>query len=98
MEFEEGYRQLQKLVEGTFEMPYLFEDVDVVINDEGKINGMLPNRFLFLEGRLVDILFGNIVIVDSDREGNTISLSEEKRKHYEEIFRNDAVFLDEKTA
>ena len=72
IEFSNGYRELQKLVEGIFEMPSIFPDVDVVINEEGKFNGSLPNRYLFYNGQLVDIIFGNMLIVDSDSEGNTV--------------------------
>ena len=75
IEFPEGYRQLQKLVEGPFEMPALFSDVDIVVNEEGKLNGSPPNRFLYVDGKLTDILCGNILIVDSDQEGRTVSLS-----------------------
>ena len=39
IEFSEGYRELQRIVEGNFEMPALFDDVDVVLNEEGKFNG-----------------------------------------------------------
>lgn len=93
IEFEKGYRNLQKLVEGNFEMPYLFDDVDIVINEEGKFNGSLPNKYLYYNNKLVDILFGNIVIVGSDEEGETISLSEDKIKKYSEILSSDMVFL-----
>ena len=86
IEFPEGYRELQKLVDGPFEMPYLFDDVDIVINEEGKLNGSPANRFLYLDGQLTDIIFGNIVIVDSDSEGRTVSLSEEKISRYMSIF------------
>ena len=94
VEFEKGYKQLQKLVEGSFEMPYLFDDVDVVVNEEGKFNGSLANRFLYYNGELVDILFGNILLVDSDNEGETISLSDEKIKKYLKIFSNYHIFLN----
>ena len=76
IEFPEGYKELQKLVEGSFEMPYLFDDVDVVVNEEGKFNGSLPNKYLYYDNRLVDILFGNIVIVGSDEEGDCKQLGE----------------------
>ena len=93
VEFPEGYRQLQKLVEGPFEMPHLFDDVDVVVNEEGKLNGSPANRFLYVDGRLADIIFGNIVIVDSDEEGKTISLSQEKIERYTRIFSNMIIRL-----
>ena len=93
IEFKEGYKELQRLVEGNFEMPALFDDVDVVLNEEGKFNGSDPNRLLYYKGQLIDILFGNIVIVDANEEGETISLSEEKINKYMKIFSNEAIFL-----
>ena len=93
IEFKEGYKELQRLVEGYFEMPALFDDVDVVLNEEGKFNGSDPNRLLYYKGQLIDILFGNIVIVDANEEGETISLSEEKINKYMKIFSNEAIFL-----
>jgi hypothetical protein len=93
IEFMEGYKELQRLVEGNFEMPYLFDDVDIVVNEEGKFNGSDPNRFLYYKGQLIDILFGNILIVDANDEGETISLSEDKINKYMKIFRNEAIFL-----
>jgi len=93
IEFNEGYQELQRLVEGNFEMPALFDDVDVVLNEEGKFNGSDPNRLLYYRGQLIDILFGNILIVDANEEGETISLSEDKINKYMKIFRNEAIFL-----
>ena len=93
IEFKECYKELQRLVEGDFEMPALFDDVDVVLNEEGKFNGSDPNRLLYYKGQLIDILFGNIVIVDANEEGETISLSEEKINKYMKIFSNEAIFL-----
>lgn len=93
IEFKEGYKELQRLVEGDFEMPALFDDVDVVLNEDGKFNGSDPNRLLYYKGQLIDILFGNIVIVDANEEGETISLSEEKINKYMKIFSNEAIFL-----
>ena len=93
IEFKEGYKELQGLVEGNFEMPALFDDVDIVLNEEGKFNGSDPNRLLYYKGQLIDILFGNILIVDANEEGETISLSEEKISKYMKIFSDEAIFL-----
>lgn len=93
IEFKEGYKELQRLVEGNFEMPALFDDVDVVLNEDGKFNGSDPNRLLYYKGQLIDILFGNIVIIDANEEGETISLSDEKINKYMKIFSNEAIFL-----
>lgn len=50
IEFPEGYKELQRLVEGNFEMPYLFDDVDIVVNEEGKFNGSDPKQTAVLQG------------------------------------------------
>ena len=93
IEFSEGYRSLQKLVEGTFEMPAFFDDADIIINDEGKLNGSPANKFVLFDGQLVDVIFGNIVITDSDENGKTISLSEDKIQKYLKIFSRDVINL-----
>ena len=53
----------QKLVNGKIEVCYLLEDNEVCIicNDEGKINGSLPNRDIYY-----DIIYGNFIIVGDD--------------------------------
>ena len=94
VEFNEGYKEIQKLVEGPFEMPAFFTDVDIIVNEEGKINGSSPNRFFYLNGKLVDIIFGNILIADSDSEGRIISLSYDKILKYCEIFNSIIIRLD----
>lgn len=93
IEFEKGYKELQRLVEGNFEMPALFPDVDVVINEDGKFNGSLANRFLYYQGELVDIIFGNILITDADSEGEAISLTANKIRKYMQIFSSYHIYL-----
>lgn len=93
IEFGEGYKELQRLVGGNFEMPYFFDDVDIVINEEGKLNGSLPNKLLYYGKDLIDIIFGNIVIVASDLEGKTISLTDELIEKYTKIFNSDRIVL-----
>ncbi len=91
--FPEGYAQIQLLVEGSFEYVGLFEDADVIVNEEGKLNGSAPNRFLLHDGKLVDILFGNILLTDSDSQGNTVSLSPAKLEKYRRIFSRQTIVI-----
>lgn len=93
VEFDNNYKEFQRLVEGNFEMPYLFDDVDIVLNEKGKLNGSLPNKFLYYQNKLIDILYGNILIVNSNLEGETISLTDDLIKKYTKIFNNDAIIL-----
>lgn len=93
IEFKEGYKELQKLVEGNIEMPYFFDDVDIVINEEGKLNGSLPNKLIYVGDELVDIVYGNIVLVGSNDEGETISLTSKQITKYMTIMSNIAIKL-----
>ena len=93
IEFNNGYKELQRLVEGNFEMPYIFDDADVVVNEEGKLNGLEANKLLYHNGQLIDILFGNIVIVDSNDEGETISLSQEKIDKYMRVLSKCSIYI-----
>lgn len=59
-EIENSLKAMQKLVCGTIEALYPFEDtVALVCNEEGKCFGMQPNRGLLDEaGNLYDIICG----------------------------------------
>ena len=53
----------------------------ILCNEEGKLIGLEGNRRL---GR--DILVGVFYILSEDEDGNLVSLTEEKIKHYTELF------------
>lgn len=93
IEFSEEYGELQKLVEGYIEMPYLFDDVDIVINEEGKLIGLEPNVYIYDDNDLVDVIVGNIVVVGHNDEGETISLTDEQIDKYTKVFANKELFL-----
>lgn len=74
----------QKLVGGYIEQVFLPKDDSVVIicNEEGKINGMKPNRDI---GH--DIIFGPFLIVGTDYENGVYkSLTSEQILNYKIIF------------
>lgn len=80
----EGLADLQELVGGTIDaVGWVFDDSPTLyVNDEGKVNGMLPNRAVYVtekedgcqkwdggtwaEGEVIDILFGPIVAIGFD--------------------------------
>ena len=57
---------------GTFEMVYLDHGVILCCNEEGKLNGMLPNRWL----RNDDIICGPFFLVGDDGHGDFVSLTD----------------------
>lgn len=59
----------------------------LLCNEEGKLIGLEGNRWL---GE--DIIVGVFYIMSEDREGNLVSLSEQKIKHYMKRFWEPEVF------
>lgn len=83
---------LQKIVGGYIEVPYLSKEftdngIDVIINEEGKfIEGLKP-EIAILDGeteRLLDIVYGNCIFASHDEEGETTELNEEQLRIIEE--------------
>lgn len=55
----------------------LTEDIDVVMNDEGKLKGYPLNRaILSVEGQVLDVIVGNCVCLRHNDEGDFISIEE----------------------
>jgi len=79
---------LQKIVGGYIEIPYLKETftkngIDVIINEEGKfIDGLRPEIAVVdnLTGDVFDVIMGNCIFASHDEEGNTTELNEKQWK------------------
>jgi hypothetical protein len=76
------YETLYEAVNGLVELVTINENVDMWLNEEGKINGLEPNIIASLIYNKVfpnfDIVMGNVIITGgADDEGNTIGLSDE---------------------
>ena len=85
---------LQKAVRGYIEVVYPFEDnVCIICNEEGKINGMHLNRALYTEdGKMYDILSGPFIIAGLT-EDNFGSLTPEQIKLYSEMYNTPEAFI-----
>lgn len=87
-EIENTLEELQKIVGGYIEIPFLSEvfnnnEIDVIINDEGKfIDGLKPEIAVIYgeTGRVLDVVYGNCIFASHDDEGNTTALTEEQKK------------------
>lgn len=85
-EIENTLEELQRLVGGYIEIPYLGKifrenSIDVIINEEGKfIEGLRPEIVVIDEKtkQTVDVVYGNCVFATHDEEGNTIQLSKDQ--------------------
>jgi hypothetical protein len=63
------------------------EDVVMVLNDEGKLMGLEPNRWLW-DG--LDFLVGSAFLAAGDAEGNLASLTEQQIERYSRKY-NDCI-------
>ena len=90
VEIGNGLEPMQSAVDGYIEAIYPFEDEEVVLicNEEGKINGLPPNRVIFnTEGEIVDIIYGSFFICSAPIGSEEFeSLSEEQIAKYYAMF------------
>ncbi|WP_317854614.1 DUF3846 domain-containing protein [Chakrabartyella piscis] len=80
-EIESDLKSLQNEVEGLIEPIYMDDGNLIIVNEEGKINGMEPNRWL----GDVDIICGPFFVCGDDGE-EFASLKEEGIEKYKEMF------------
>lgn len=87
-EIENTLEELQKIVGGYIEVPFLgkiFNEnkIDIIINEEGKfIEGLRPEIAVVDKGtgKILDVVYGNCIFASHDAVGNTIALNEEQIK------------------
>lgn len=86
-EIERSLEAMQKVVQGDIQAVYPFEeDVCIVCNEEGKLEGLPLNRALYDDDHeIYDIIAGPAFICDCSGESFG-SLSEEQSKKYSRQF------------
>ena len=95
IQIEKGLEPLQQAVGGDIQAVYPFDDpVAIIVNDEGKLMGLKPNRALRDEdGKIYDILAGNALVVGLGKEDFS-DLSPELMKKYSEYFKAPEKFFN----
>lgn len=94
IEIKNTLESKQELVGGYIECVYLPEDEDVILicNEEGKINGMKLNRDIGY-----DIIAGPFLVLGNDYEhGDFKSLTEEQIQKYKDRFDINSIMQTEK--
>lgn len=88
VQIDAGLRSLQEMVGGLIQAVFPYDDpVALIMNEEGKLLGLEPNRLLRDdEGNVYDIIVGDFLIVGLT-EGDFGSLSPELMRKYEKLFR-----------
>ena len=84
---------LQKTVNGLIEAAYPFEEeVCIICNEEGKLNGMPLNRAIRCEGQIIDIIAGPCFVCSCDK-ASFGSLTEAQQQKYLKMFKYPEHFL-----
>ena len=102
-DIENKLEELQKIVGGYIEIPFLSEvfnknEIDVIINDEGKfIEGLKPEIAVVYKetNRVLDVVYGNCIFTSHDDEGNTTALTEEQKKVVMEELKTEVILTYE---
>ena len=91
---ETGLKPLQEAVGGYIEAVYPFnEPVAIIVNEEGKLNGLPLNRALrHKNGEIYDIIAGNMLIVGVSPEDFT-SLEPRFLKKFQQMFQQPEAFI-----
>ena len=104
-EIENTLEELQKIVGGYIEIPFLskvFVDniIDIIINEEGKyVDGLKPEIAIVNSKtkQILDVVYGNCIFASHDNEGNTIALNDKQTEVVEEELNNEVVLYDKNT-
>ena len=76
-EFVDTLEYLQEYVDGYIDVLSLNDEIDLVINDEGKIHNLPTNRACIGDnGGVYDFICGNIICLRHDSDGNFDSILE----------------------
>ena len=75
-EIENTLQAKQAFVGGYIEVVRLTDEIDLILNEEGKINNLPRNRAWVNNGEVIDIFHGNILACRHDAEGNFTSIEE----------------------
>ena len=104
-EIENKLEDLQKIVDGYIEVPFLSykfsnNKIDIIINEEGKlIQGMNPEIAIVDEdsGKILDIVYGNCIFASHNDEGDTIELNNKQKAIVEKELSTIAVLTNPNT-
>ena len=87
---------MQKIVGGYIEPIYL-DDVAVVVNEEGKINGSPLNRSLYDNGERFDIAAGTFFVCGLGEENFDSLTPEQQKKYAEEFYPAEIFYINKKS-
>lgn len=77
MEIENALKAMQDFVGGHIEAIGFGNGIDLICNDEGKINGLLPVAVWLEDGEIAEVICGDCFLCRHDNEGNFVSINDE---------------------
>lgn len=96
-EIDGELESLQAEVKGRieyFELIYNGKSFDIVLNEEGKLNGLEPNIAVFHKEELIDIIVGDVLILKADEEGDSMGLTDEEITMLSAYFSTKGIFTN----
>lgn len=92
-EIDNSLESLQEAVGGWIEAFYPWDDyVCLLCNEEGKFNGMEPNRALRDGGEVYDVVFGTFLVAGCGEE-DFESLTDEQAERYIKMFEHPEIII-----
>lgn len=94
VEIDHSLESMQKIVGGYIEQFRLDEEVSIVCNEEGKMGGFQPNRAIWYEGELIEIIFGTFFICAAPLDSDSFEgLTDEQALHFAAQFMTPEYFI-----
>ena len=94
IEMKNELEAMQAIVGGYIEVYPLADNVAIVCNEEGKINGLELNRPIYRHGKIIEIIAGTFFIAGDDISiGEFVSLTDEQIAQYSEQFKDPVHFF-----
>lgn len=93
-EIDSSLESMQKIVGGYIQTFQLDDEVFIICNEEGILEGLEPCRAIFYEGELIEIIHGTFFICSAPWDSeNFESLSDDQAQEYKDLFESPEHFL-----
>ena len=95
-EIDNSLKALQNEVGGYIEIPSFSRklsenNIDMIINEEGKVNRLQPQLAIYQDNKIVDVICGNIIFASANEDGETIGLTDEQIEVLKEVLKYDVI-------
>ena len=96
IEIENSLEAKQKFVDGYIEVISIGNGIDLVCDEEGKINHLQPNVAWIEDGKVIDIICGNCLLCRYNGKGDFVSIKNEDVEYIKSKLFPIAAIMDKK--